>query len=563
MRQNHDEQVAIRNAYFHIALFWLIVVLVMGLVADQWHALEEKDVRDALGVELSHHLEAGGDHMQQDLTQAASLLLALADSHVIHRLLAGGPDLDRNADLRTVFAPILLQLEEFRLLDRSGVELIRIRRNGQGGLQSDPSTASQSRAGSACFLAARDIPVGRIHLVPVSESGQMQAAPQSLPLMGMATPVYAPSPDSRDASVNKPLGLAVLILNGKRLYWHDNDSPLPQMSSLRFVDEGFVYRMHAGEVTVSAYEGLQSASPEGIGRAAEMHPVEFLPLAERQAALVWKLRESVPASLIAARLHGIRTQAWSVWGAAAVCIGVFLFGMARSRKKHLLLDGERLRLLGEVRGLSRRLISLREEDEKALAGSLHDEVGQALAAVQMRLSVLAQDCAHDDCDAAPRVNQEAAYIGQAMEVLRGHLRVLRPPQLDVLGLAEAVRALAEAVQRRCGWQLDQEFGDGLDGLDEAVSLGAYRLIKEALQNVARHASASCVVLRIDVQGNALRVLIEDDGSGFDASRFGAGFGLISMRERAELMGGEMQVDTAPGKGARLLFLLPLDAAAGL
>jgi len=559
MRQNHDEQTAIRKAYFHIGLFWLLVVLAMGLVAHQWYALEEKDVRDALGVELSHHLEAGEDHMQRDLTQAASLLLALADSHMIQSLLAGSSDLDSDADLHTVFAPILSQLEEFRLLDRSGVEIIRIRRNGQGGLQSVPSTALQSRAGSECFLAARDIPPGRIYLAPVSESGQMQSAPQSLPLMRMAMPVYAPGPDSRDASVNKPLGLAVLILNGKGLYWHHDDSPLQQIFSLRFVDEGFVYRMHAGEVTVSATAALLPAVPGGLSRTAEMHPAEFLPLAERQAALAWKLSESVPASLLAARLEGVRTRVWVVWGAAAVWAGVFLFGMAMSRKKNLILDGERQRLLAEVQGLSRRLMSLREGDERELAVSLHDEVGQALAAVQMRLSVLAEDCARDACDAAPRVSQEAAYIAQAMEVLRGHLRALRPPQLDVLGLGEALRALAEAMQRKCGWQLDQEIGSGLERLDEAVSLGAYRLVKEALQNVARHASASCVKLQIHIVPDGLLILIEDDGIGFDSGLAHAGFGLISMRERAALLGGEMQVDTAPGKGARLSFLLPLDA----
>ncbi|MDQ6971628.1 MAG: sensor histidine kinase, partial [Mariprofundaceae bacterium] len=347
------------------------------------------------------------------------------------------------------------------------------------------------------------------------------------------------------------------------LYWHHDDSPLTQTSSLSFVDEGFVYRMHAGEVTVSASDGSPSASPGGISRAAEMRPATFLPLAERQAALVWRLSESVPASLLAARIHGVWIQAWAVWGATAVWAGVFLFGMARSRKKQLLLDAERLRLLAEVQGLSHRLMSLREGDERKLAVSLHDEVGQALAAVQMRLSVLAQDCARDACDAATKVSQEAAYIGQAMDVLRGHLRALRPPQLDVLGLGEALRALAEAVRGRCGWQLDQEIGSGLERLDEAVSLGAYRLVKEALQNVARHASASCVRLQIYIEQDELLILIEDDGIGFDSGLACAGFGLISMRERAALLGGEMQMDTAPGKGTRLSFLLPLDAPAGL
>ncbi|MDQ6972649.1 MAG: hypothetical protein Q9M30_08370, partial [Mariprofundaceae bacterium] len=189
---------AIRKAYFSMGLFWLIVVLALGLIAHQWYALEEKDVRDALGVEVSHHLEAGEDHMRRELARAASLLLALADAHMIHRLLAGGPDPDSDADLHTVFAPILLQLEEFRLLDRSGVELIRLRRSGQGGFQLAASTALQSRAASACFLAARDIPAGRIYLAPVSEPGQMQGGAQSLPLMCMAMPVYAMDTGSRD-----------------------------------------------------------------------------------------------------------------------------------------------------------------------------------------------------------------------------------------------------------------------------------------------------------------------------------------------------------------------------
>jgi two-component system, NarL family, sensor histidine kinase UhpB len=200
-----------------------------------------------------------------------------------------------------------------------------------------------------------------------------------------------------------------------------------------------------------------------------------------------------------------------------------------------------------------------QEAERArLARDLHDEANQALTGVLLRLEATMHH-APPELRAELRETQEVAT--QAMEELLRLARELRPAALDDLGLAAALRTKIDEFRRRCALRTDLELAPrGLDGLDPDEQLVVYRVVQEGLSNVAQHAHATAVSVRMAREGAATVVRIADDGAGFDTARPTAGLGLTGMRERAALAGGRLTIDSAPGRGTTVELRLREDAA---
>jgi len=525
----------------------LALLLVGGWGASSYHdyRLETKDILDRLIVEIDHHLEASESHAANDLSHAASLLRAMSQSHAVRSLLAGDSGADVYAGLSMAFDPIASHVVEFRLLDASGFERARLGKGGDSRLNFSGSEALVSRATSVCYLAARKIPVGSVYLAPLSAPGQFDGSTADLilPLMRIAMPVDSEADGGRK-------GLMVLFLDARSLYWRHVASPLPERISLRYIDTGFVYRLHDGNVDVLADDSAVSGA-DGLLRQRDIRPADWLTLDGPQRSLVWHFSEGVSEAWMQQRLQVVESRAWAVWIIGSVLILLLVTGMTISRRAALLADDERQRLLGEVKGLSQRLITAHEDERSALARVLHDDVAQALAAVQMRLGGLAQDCEGDGCDAADRVRGEESYIGKVMDALRGQLRLLRPPELDALGLRGALFGLLDEMQRLHALQIDAQIDASLDGLDGAQSMGIYRLVQETLSNIQRHAEASRVMLTLTLNSARIHLLIEDDGCGFEVGNTASGFGIVGMREQVALLDGEMLLDSLPGGGTRL------------
>jgi two-component system sensor histidine kinase UhpB len=150
-----------------------------------------------------------------------------------------------------------------------------------------------------------------------------------------------------------------------------------------------------------------------------------------------------------------------------------------------------------------------------------------------------------------------------VETLEGVRRLaidLRPPMLDDLGLEAAIQSHVQDFSRR--WQINVTFtSSGLGRIPPNVELVLYRIVQEALSNVAKHASASRVETHLSRKGRTLRLLVEDDGCGFDVEAAKgsrqSGLGLFGMEERLALIGGTLRVESSPGKGTRLSAEVPL------
>ena len=229
---------------------------------------------------------------------------------------------------------------------------------------------------------------------------------------------------------------------------------------------------------------------------------------------------------------------------------------ALALRERALAQTEALRLLEHNRELARQLIEVQENERRALARELHDELGQRCNAIRVEAAYIQR--------ATDPVQIEAAAVrtAQAAESLyqnvRSLLRRLRPAELDELGLVAAVQALCEAWEERSGVACIFHHDGDLAGLGETLDTAVYRITQEALSNVIRHAAATRV--RIGLQRAAsdqLALRVDDDGCGFSPQHHTRGLGLLGAGERAAALGGTLHVDSAPGQGTRLHLQVPL------
>jgi two-component system sensor histidine kinase UhpB len=216
--------------------------------------------------------------------------------------------------------------------------------------------------------------------------------------------------------------------------------------------------------------------------------------------------------------------------------------------------GERLR------ALSSQIIKAQEEERLRIARELHDETAQALASLLVR-----QRVAERSPDAASLQRTMAdlrALTSGALEGVRRMALELRPTMLDDLGLVAAVEAFARQFSQRTGIPVDVRMTRRPERLPPEVELVAFRVIQEALSNVARHSGASRAEVRLGASAGLVTLSVADDGHGFELEAAldsrQRSLGLFGMRERAALVGGRLSLDSAPGRGTRVLLEIPAE-----
>ena len=201
-----------------------------------------------------------------------------------------------------------------------------------------------------------------------------------------------------------------------------------------------------------------------------------------------------------------------------------------------------------------------EEERRRLARDLHDEVNQALTAILLRLEALAQET---PAERAPEVAELKRLVNQAMDELLNLARQLRPSALDDHGLVPALETQLKRFGARTGVEVRLDTRGDPDDLPEVVQTAIYRVAQEALTNVTRHAGATIVELDLAEEQGGAELRVSDDGGGFDPSVIArnsegptGGLGLIGMAERARLVGGELDVRSAPGGGTTITLRVP-------
>ncbi len=228
---------------------------------------------------------------------------------------------------------------------------------------------------------------------------------------------------------------------------------------------------------------------------------------------------------------------------------------------HLFAEVDAARTRAEE--LAARVVRAQEEERRRIARELHDEVGQLLTGAKLSQEMLAADLPAELAELRERALENVGLIDETMEVVRKLSFDLRPAALDELGLSAALEWHVERYQHQTGLEVTLRQEPLPRELLDHQAMTVYRIVQEALTNVARHASASEVLVEVTCEGRSLRVQVTDNGCGFDAAavlRVGPAeghFGLVGLQERATLLGGKARIESSPGQGTRITVELPL------
>jgi PAS domain S-box-containing protein len=210
-----------------------------------------------------------------------------------------------------------------------------------------------------------------------------------------------------------------------------------------------------------------------------------------------------------------------------------------------------------LRELAAFLQTVREEERTRIARELHDELGQALTALRIDLGWLRGKCGSLGAPAAERVASAFSVVEQSIVSLRRISEDLRPAMLDSLGLAAAVEHHTTQFSQRTGIPCRLTMNREEFDLDGNLATAVFRIVQEALTNVARHAEASEVSVSIEETDKGIDLLVTDNGRGIAASGNKKTFGLLGMRERITILGGTLEIDSQPERGTRIACRLPL------
>jgi signal transduction histidine kinase len=276
---------------------------------------------------------------------------------------------------------------------------------------------------------------------------------------------------------------------------------------------------------------------------------------------------------ILARPEAATPIVWAVASAiAAIAVGHVMYVLLRANfLQRSALDGLRRGLeqrvaeqTEQLRNLARNLASVQEEERVRIAREIHDELGQTLTGLRMELENLEGASSQDAVD-RPRLAEGFARAGALLTALYDAvgavLNALRPRLLDACGLVAAVEALARGLERKAGLTCTVSCGLDEEALSQEQSIALYRMVQEALTNVARHAHARNVSISLDVDDRDASIEIRDDGVGFDPEAAAARgrFGMVGIRERARLVGGSCTVDSGPARGTCVRIRFPYPA----
>jgi signal transduction histidine kinase len=220
----------------------------------------------------------------------------------------------------------------------------------------------------------------------------------------------------------------------------------------------------------------------------------------------------------------------------------------------LRLERELDRRRADLQELSTLLLRAQENERRALARELHDEVGQSLSAILMETE--GAEVAEQPVEIREHLGSIKELAEKTVNQVRDLALLLRPSMLDDLGLAPALNWHARETSKRTGLNVLVSADDAIDRLPDEHRTCIYRMVQEAVNNAVRHAKARTVEVAVRKEAQKVKVTVQDDGVGFD-TRFVRGLGLLGMEERVRRLGGHLKVSSEPGRGTLVHAALPV------
>jgi len=235
---------------------------------------------------------------------------------------------------------------------------------------------------------------------------------------------------------------------------------------------------------------------------------------------------------------------------------------SEQHKSHLLDESRRLH--GQLRDFSHRIIETREEERKLISRDLHDEITQLLAGINVNLETLAKDATVTPRLLRQKISRTQRIVETAVETIHEFAHKLRPTSLDDLGLIITLHAYLNDFLKKTGIRVSFKTFAEVEKMSNIQRTTLYRIVKEALINIEKHAKAKQVEVSIRKINDFVHLEISDDGKAFDvvqmqAKKGSKHLGIIGIREQAEKVGGELTIQSAPGLGTKIIVRLPFKA----
>lgn len=214
-----------------------------------------------------------------------------------------------------------------------------------------------------------------------------------------------------------------------------------------------------------------------------------------------------------------------------------------------------------LRQLSRQVVAAQENERQRISHELHDEAGQSLTALKIGLELLQSDLSDQPETVHQSIKDAMELIEKTMDNIHSIAQLLRPPELDSLGLAPVLEDLCHTFSQHTHIPVQYQ-GVELPDLSGSAAVCLYRLAQEALTNIVKHSQASHVQMKLECDAESLYLIVEDDGQGFDKTTIYSNsyqkprLGLLGMQERVELFDGSLEVDARHGRGTRLTAKIP-------
>lgn len=236
--------------------------------------------------------------------------------------------------------------------------------------------------------------------------------------------------------------------------------------------------------------------------------------------------------------------------------------LRRSEQHYGQLLEQSRRMQEQLRLLSRQLLSAQEEERKKISRELHDVIAQTLTSINVRLAALRKEATFNTKGLERSIAVTQQLVQESVEIVHRFARELRPTVLDDVGLIPALHTFMKAFREETGIRVSLSAFARVEQVNGDKRTVLYRIAQEALTNVARHAQASSVHVKIQKLDGAICLKIKDDGKGFQEERVlhakkSKRLGLLGMRERLEMVGGSFAIKSVPGKGTTVIAQMPL------
>jgi signal transduction histidine kinase len=249
---------------------------------------------------------------------------------------------------------------------------------------------------------------------------------------------------------------------------------------------------------------------------------------------------------------------------SALLFGV-VYSIASSRSRALAMASHMTEDLrqstAQLQALSRRLVDVQESERRRFSRELHDQVGQNLTALSINLDILKTQLPSGNAGLRLRLEDAGTLLESTAATIENVMAELRPPMLDDYGLLPALQWYANDFARRTGIAAAVVGEEGGERLAQSAEIALFRIVQEALNNVAKHAHAANVRIELERTSTELAVIVADDGVGYgatpaNAARRRSGLGMVTMRERTQAVGGRFEIGPAPIGGTRVVVRVP-------